>query len=114
MGYSNHTNIHLYWDKSNPHMIKRSSNSIIDDVPTLLKLEQCFSSPHLNLNKNSNKNDQFGKDIIVAKEMLDYVDCPFNSDDIVTIKFPLPSKSESLGFVLKSGLTVGLPYIQSV
>ena len=114
MGYSNHTKIRLYWDKTNPHMIKRSSNSIIEDVPTLLKLEKCFSSPHLNVNDSPRQRNDFSKDVIVTEDMIDVVDSPFNTDDIVKIKFPLPTSNDTLGFVFKSDLIVGLPYIQSV
>ena len=114
MGYSNHTKIRLYWDKSNPNMIRRSSNSIIEDVPTLLKLEQCFSSPELNLKPNPYKHDDFQKNFVVSKDKLDIIGCPFNTDEIVKIKIPLPDSSTTLGFVLKSDLVVGLPYIQHI
>ena len=42
MGFSNHTKICLYWDPANPFMIQRSSNCIIEDIPTMLKLERMF------------------------------------------------------------------------
>ena len=54
------------------------------------------------------------KETQVTEKMLDIVDCLFNTDDIVTIKFPLPTNTDILGFVLKSNITVGLPYIQTV
>ena len=114
MGYANHTKIRLYWEKSNPYTIKRSSNSIIEDVPTLLKLEKCFSSPFLNqANNNENINAKDFTGSIVTSDMVDIVDCPFQPDDILTIKIPLPSLPSKLGLILKSDLIAGLPVIQS-
>ena len=48
MGFSNYTKMCLYWDPANPFMIQRSSNCIIEDIPTMLKLEKYFASTSLN------------------------------------------------------------------
>ena len=114
MGYANHTKIRLYWEKSNPYMIKRSSNSIIEDVPTLHKLENIFSSPFLNKEiPNQNPDSIDIKSYIVTPDMIDMVDCPFQPDDIIKVKIPLPSHPSQLGLILKSDIIAGLPVIQS-
>ena len=113
MGYSNHTKIRLYWDKQNPYVIQRSSNTIIEDIPTMLKLEKCFASPFLNLQPSNNNCPPNVRKYEVTHEMIDIIDHPYQSDDIVKIKIPVPLPPEQLGIIIKSDLVVGLPYIQS-
>ena len=113
MGYSNHTKIRLYWDKNHPYMIKRSSNCIIEDVPTMHKLEKCFSSSFLNTDEKTRNCHKDITDNIVTTEMFDVADCPFETDNICKVKIVLPPINVSIGFILKSDLVVGLPIIQS-
>ena len=113
MGYSNHTKIRLYCDKQNPYTIQRSSNSIIEDVPTMLKLEKCFSSQFLSPQETHPKCPSNIQRLAVNEEMIDIIDHPFQSDDIVTVKLPVPPLPVQIGITIRSDLVVGLPYIQS-
>ena len=114
MGYSNHTKIRLYWDKASPFSIQRSSNCIIEDVPTMIRLEKVFSSPHLNQGPSINDCPQYVKSAFVTPSKIDIIDCPFYTNKIRTIIMQLPSDTSTLGLIMMSGLVAGLPFIQSV
>ena len=92
MGFSNHTKIRLYWEKSNPYMIQRSSNCIIEDVPTMLKLEKCFASPFLNHSPDPALCPNNVQSSMITKDDFDTADCPFEPEEIVTISIKLPPK----------------------
>ena len=45
--------------------------------------------------------------------MFDNTDCPFDPNDIISIKISLPSDNIQLGIIMKSDIINGLPFIQS-
>ena len=109
LGFSNHCNVRIYFDPSNPNKIKRSHHCIIEDIATLTLLMKTVATPEFPLSRSQELDVDKS---IVKSTTIDVSNTSFPGKTIHSFVINMPPPPSILGLTLADDNLFNLPYIK--